>query len=84
MPQPSIFSITPLTLWYSGYWHKKLCKRSRKICLKWSNVSLGVTVMTAILARSDYQLIKIQWFAKQIPGGSCLSQKKNGRLEDLP
>jgi hypothetical protein len=32
-------------------------------------VSLGVTVITSILARSDYQLIKIQWFAKQIPGG---------------
>jgi hypothetical protein len=28
-----------------------------------------VTVITAISARSDYQLIKIQWFAKQIPGG---------------
>jgi hypothetical protein len=33
-------------------------------------VSLGVTVIAAILARSDYQLIKIQWFAKQIPRGS--------------
>src|SRR5262249_13820590 len=44
------------------------------ICLKWSNVSLGVTVITAILARSDYQLIKIQWFAKQIPGGSRLQK----------
>jgi hypothetical protein len=32
-------------------------------------VSLGVIVITAILARFDYQLIKIQWFAKQIPGG---------------
>lgn len=33
------------------------------------NASLGVTVITAILACSDYQLIKIQWSAKQIPGG---------------
>ena len=28
-----------------------------------------MTVITAILSRSDYQLIKIQWLAKQIPGG---------------
>jgi hypothetical protein len=28
-----------------------------------------MTVIMAILSRSDYQLIKIQWFAKQIPGG---------------
>ena len=34
-----------------------------------------MTVITAILARSDYQLIKIQWFAKQIPGGSSYSSE---------
>jgi hypothetical protein len=43
-------------------------------------VSLGVIVITAILARFDYQLIKIQWFAKQIPGGLNVSTRLPGAI----